>query len=213
MLRYTFGQNMLLLLAFALAIVVAMVFHEAAHAYAAYKQGDPTAKMMGRLSLNPAKHFDPLGLLSFAFIGFGWAKPVPVNPFNYKNFRRGNFWVSISGVLVNLVLGFLFSLGYVLMFRFAGFYDLGNFDGNLFIWFLGWFFMLGMILNIGLMIFNMLPIPPLDGGHLVFLTYEGIFRRPPNEMIQVILSYAGLLLILLLMIWTVSLDLAWVTRW
>jgi len=79
----------------------------------------------------------------------------------------------------------------------------------------GWseYLILLCLIGANLAVINLLPIPPLDGGHVLFLLYEGIFRRPPNELIQVILSYAGLFLIILLMVWTVSLDLACITRW
>ena len=92
--------------------------HEFAHAYAAYKNGDYTAKMQGRYTLNPFKHFDLIGLICFLVAGFGWAKPVPVNPYNFKDFKKGCFWVSIAGVLTNFVLAFLFFPLYLLAGQF-----------------------------------------------------------------------------------------------
>ena len=91
-----------------LAVVVVISLHEFAHAYVAYKCGDPTAKWAGRMTLNPVKHFDLLGMLAFALLGFGWAKPVPVNPANFKNYKRGSFLTSAAGVAVNYVMAFLF---------------------------------------------------------------------------------------------------------
>ncbi len=88
-------------------ILFSLILHECAHGYVAYRCGDPTAKMLGRLSLNPARHLDPIGTLCMFLLGFGWAKPVPVNPRNYRNFRRDDVLVSIAGVTVNLCL-FLF---------------------------------------------------------------------------------------------------------
>ena len=96
------------LLAAFIAVTLIISFHEFAHAYAAYKCGDPTAKFAGRMTLNPAKHFDPLGIVMFALAGFGWAKPVPVNPRNFKNYRWGSFWTAIAGVLCNFLFALLF---------------------------------------------------------------------------------------------------------
>lgn len=83
-------------------ILFSLILHECAHGYVAYRCGDPTAKMMGRLSLNPARHLDPIGTLCMFVLGFGWAKPVPVNPRNFRDYRRDDFLVSIAGVTVNL---------------------------------------------------------------------------------------------------------------
>ena len=90
-----------------LAIVFVLTTHEFAHGYVAYKFGDETAKRMGRLTLNPLKHFDPIGLLAFVLTRFGWAKPVPINPNNFKNKRQGYLWTSAAGVLVNYCTAFL----------------------------------------------------------------------------------------------------------
>ena len=100
-------ENIILLFAQFLAVVVVLTTHEFAHAYSAYKCGDPTAKMTGRMTLNPLKHFDPLGVVMFAVAGFGWAKPVPINPNNFRNYKKGCFWTAISGVLVNYLTAFL----------------------------------------------------------------------------------------------------------
>ena len=90
------------------AIVIALSFHEAAHAWAAYKMGDPTAKNLGRMTLDPTKHFSVFGVLSFILLGFGWGKPVPTNPRNYINYKKANILVAISGVTTNLLLSFVF---------------------------------------------------------------------------------------------------------
>lgn len=86
------------------AILIALTLHELAHGYVAYRCGDPTAQMMGRLTFNPLKHLDPIGTLFMVLFGFGWARPVPVNPRNYKNFRRDDFLVSIAGIVMNFCL-------------------------------------------------------------------------------------------------------------
>ena len=85
-------------------LLFSLILHECAHGYVALKCGDPTAKMLGRLSLNPARHLDPLGTLCMFVLGFGWAKPVPVNPRNFRNYRRDDFFVSIAGITVNMTI-------------------------------------------------------------------------------------------------------------
>lgn len=86
------------------AVIIALTFHEFGHAYVANLNGDPTARIMGRMTLNPIKHIDPLGFLCMMLIGFGWAKPVPVNPNNYRDYKKGELTVSLAGVGMNLLL-------------------------------------------------------------------------------------------------------------
>jgi Zn-dependent protease len=167
-----FGAKMILLCLFAAAMLCAIIPHEVAHGYAALKMGDPSAKIAGRLSLNPAVHIDPLGLLSFCIMGFGWAKPVPVNPFNYKNFRRGNFWVSIAGVLTNLGLAIILSFPLFFIDKFGDMNNMG-------IFMLYWFLFLCVILNITLMLFNLIPVYPLDGFNMLVS-----FTKPNNRYMQ-----------------------------
>jgi Zn-dependent protease len=165
-------EDLILVLVFALALLCAIISHEVAHGLAALKMGDASAKLAGRLSLNPAKHIEPVGLLCFCLVGIGWAKPVPVNPFNYKNFRRGNFWVSIAGVVTNLIIGFLASLFLFLVYRYANTNNLGFFA-------LFYFFYFCTAINISLMVFNLLPIYPLDGFNMLVS-----FTRPDNRYMQ-----------------------------
>jgi len=189
--NWTPTQTLMLIVAFGLAILIALVIHEYAHAWAALKQGDHTAKFAGRLTLNPAKHIEPLGLLCFCIVGFGWAKPVPVNPFNYRNFKRGNFWVSIAGVLMNLILGFIFSLGLFITWNYGSIN--GAFD-SIYIWGLYHFFLFGMVVNLSLMIFNLLPIPPLDGYNLL-----RSFTKPNNGFMFFMRNNAMIVLILVIL--------------
>jgi Zn-dependent protease len=109
-------QNPLQLLYILPAILIGMTVHEWAHAYAAYKLGDPTAKNLGRMTLNPIAHFDIFGFLCLLLVGFGWAKPVPINSRNFKHFRRDDIIVSLAGITMNLIVAFLFSFIYVLGF-------------------------------------------------------------------------------------------------
>ena len=186
--NYNFLQTILLIAGFLVAIMMALVLHEWAHAWAAFKSGDPTAKMMGRMTINPAKHVEPMGLIMFLFVGIGWAKPVPVNSFNYRNFRWGNFFVSIAGVTVNFILGFISSLGYYVMITFA---DLNN-DWLLGI---GYFFLFSMVINISLMIFNLLPIYPLDGYNML-----RSMTKPHNKFMNFMRQHSTLILIAVLLI-------------
>lgn len=146
-------------LMFVLAAVMAIVLHELAHGYAAILNGDLTAKYNGRMTINPAKHFDPIGFLMFMFVGFGWAKPVPVNASNFKNYRRGMFQVSIAGVLTNFLIAFLIYPLYS--------YSAANYDGGLLMHSLYYFSMFAFLLNLSLCVFNLLPIYPLDGFRLI----------------------------------------------
>lgn len=146
-------------------ILLSLTVHECAHAWAADKMGDPTAKMLGRLTLNPLKHLDPIGTLMLFFSGlFGWAKPVPVNPRNFRNLRRGDIIVSAAGPASNLALAVIFAVIIRLM---------GLIVPNIGLSMPGIYRPLllmaemGVIINIGMAVFNMLPIPPLDGSHVL----------------------------------------------
>lgn len=135
------------------ALLITVTFHELAHGFTAYKLGDPTAKEMGRLTLNPLKHIDPLGFLTLLIFHFGWAKPVPINPNYFKNRKQGTFLVSLAGPLSNFILGYI---SLVLL------YTVG--DSNSFISYtLQWV----LLYNIMFGIFNLLPVPPLDGSKLL----------------------------------------------
>lgn len=122
----------------------------------AYHFGDATAKYHGRLTLNPLRHLDPLGTVALLFFGFGWAKPVPINPYNFRDYRTGMLWVSFAGPLANFVLAltalFLFYIPLKIGFGWAPYY---KFIENL------------VIFNILLGVFNLIPIPPLDGSKIL----------------------------------------------
>jgi Zn-dependent protease len=141
------------------AFLLAITVHECAHAWMANRMGDPTARDMGRLTLNPLPHLDLFGTIAILVLGFGWAKPVMVNPLNLKNPRRDNLWISLAGPVSNLlsalILGMLFRAGE----RFLGL----SHSGELILLML----LLAVRLNIILAVFNLLPIPPLDGYHIL----------------------------------------------
>ncbi|HOM73288.1 MAG TPA: site-2 protease family protein [Armatimonadota bacterium] len=140
-------------------LVISLTVHELAHAKSAEMAGDDTARRAGRITLNPLAHLDPLGSLmmvvtAISGIGIGWAKPVPVNPYRFRNPRWDNLKVSLWGPLSNLLLAFFFA-------QIIRFY--GNHLGNVDYLFVGYF----VIINIGLAVFNLIPIAPLDGSHIM----------------------------------------------
>ena len=159
-------ETIVALLAQFLAVVVVLTFHEFAHAYAAYKCGDPTAKFCGRMSLNPAKHFDPIGLFAFVFAGFGWAKPVPINPNNFDNYKKGAFWTALAGVLTNYIMAFLFYPVFVLTWI----YVLPLFAGKYMAYFLYALTWGLFIYSLSFCVFNLIPLYPLDGFRIVDAT-------------------------------------------
>jgi len=144
-------------------ILIAIAFHECAHAYSAYKLGDPTARNLGRMTLDPLKHLDLIGGIMLLLVGYGWAKPVPVNPRNFKKLRRDDTIVSLAGCAVNFVLAFLLTGIFYLVangFKVQNEIVLRLIES-------------AVMVNIGLGIFNLIPIPPLDGYHVL----KNIFIR------------------------------------
>ena len=151
------------LLAQFFAVMIIITLHEYAHARVACWCGDPTAKYAGRMTLNPVKHFDPIGALMFAVAGFGWAKPVPVNPNNFRNYKSGSFWTSAAGIIMNYLTAFLFfgiaALGYM--------YVISEFYGTYMEIFLSVFLGSMVIYSLSFCVFNLLPVFPLDGFRMV----------------------------------------------
>ena len=153
-------EDIIIIFAQFLAAAVVLSF---AHAYAAYKCGDPTAKYAGRLTLNPLKHFDLWGIVMFALAGFGWAKPVPINPNNFDNYRKGSFWTSIAGVLMNYCMAFVLYPLFLLIVIYVCPFFAGTYM-EMFLEYLFW----GMFASsLSFCIFNLLPLYPLDGFRVV----------------------------------------------
>ena len=217
--------NALISLAYlTVCILFSLIIHECAHGYVALRCGDPTAKMLGRLTLNPAKHLDPVGTICMIFLHVGWAKPVPVNPRNFRNYRRDYILVSLAGIITNFCI-FLVSLiisailaKFMYMPEFIDSVDqyggkglflnvyssnvaasvyggVTMFDYGMSVPALAWvqrlFLMLAQM-NLGLAIFNLLPVPPLDGYRFLDqFAFRGQLRMDPRTMqiIQIVFLF------------------------
>lgn len=147
------------------AVLLAITVHEFGHAFAAYKLGDDTPLRQGRLSLNPLDHVDPLGIAMLLFAHIGWGKPVQVDPRNYNrdiSVEKADAIVSFAGPLMNFITAIIFALIYCAIFKFAGLSFLASNIGSIIIAIVGSV----VTMNIGLGVFNMIPLPPLDGSKI-----------------------------------------------
>ena len=180
----------MLLIGFVLSAVIAISCHEYAHGFAAYKLGDPTAKVQGRLTLNPVAHFEPIGLVMFVLVGFGFARPVPINPYNFKDYKKGMLITSFAGVIANLILAVI---GFGLMIG-AGYFYMSTISANngwtYFHFFFFKFATYLTLLNAVLIAFNLLPIYPLDGFRVV-----ETLTPPNNRFVEFMRRYGAYILI------------------
>ncbi len=148
-------------------IIIGITFHEAAHGYVSHWLGDPTPKNQGRLSLNPLAHIDPMGFIALLLVGFGWGKPVMIDPRYYKNPKRDELLVSLAGVTTNLIIAIIFAVIQILLIEAGIAYSLGSTWNmlNLMIQYV-------VFVNLVLMCFNLLPIPPLDGFSVITQLFD-----------------------------------------
>jgi Zn-dependent protease len=179
-----FLQRLVLLIP---AFLIAVTVHELAHGVVADRLGDPTARLQGRLTLNPLPHIDPLGAVAFLLAGFGWAKPVPVNAYNLRHPSRDMVWIAAAGPLANFAMAFVGLVAAVLAQRAVTLPFVAE-------------PLIGMLaavyrFNLVLAIFNLIPLPPLDGGH--FLPY--FLPRRSWTLVHRLEQYGPLLLLLLVM--------------
>ena len=162
----------------ALVALLAIVCHECAHGWVSYKLGDPTAKNAGRLTLNPLKHIDPIGILCMVLFRVGWAKPVPINPYYYRDRKKGIIYVSIAGPATNFILAFISLLIEGLLLKHSHSHNTN--------WIFCQLCYYSAVVNISLGLFNLVPIPPLDGSKVLgelwpkaahfYWKYQGYWR-------------------------------------
>jgi Zn-dependent protease len=156
-------MNIQSLLLIAPPILMALTFHECAHAYVAHRYGDDTAQKSGRLTLNPLRHLDPLGTIMIFLVQFGWAKPVPVNPYNLRNPKKDMLWISAAGPLSNMLLALVSGLLFRLFSDLALTAEMDTIAGPIVL-----MIFFSMKINLALAIFNILPIAPLDGSKILY---------------------------------------------
>jgi Zn-dependent protease len=168
--------------------LLAITVHEFAHAYVAFRYGDPTAKDMGRLTLNPLPHLDLFGTIALFLIGFGWAKPVMVNPHNLKNPRKDNLWIALGGPVSNLITAFILGM----LFRALGLFLPNTNTAQICMLMV----VMAVRLNIILAAFNILPLPPLDGFHVL----EGLVSNDVYLRLQNFGRYGSMVLLGLVLI-------------
>ncbi|MBR3324954.1 MAG: site-2 protease family protein [Clostridia bacterium] len=173
-------------------LLIAITFHEFAHAWVADKLGDDTPRNQGRLSLNPLAHLDPFGAILMLFAGFGWGKPVTINPSNFNrkvSIKKGNALVSLAGPAMNFILALLFSVIFGLIYKFADGFILSSVGKVVMIALQYTIFM-----NVGLGVFNLIPLPPLDGAKILL----GVL---PDNAVRWYKLHESFLYIVFLVIW------------
>lgn len=169
-----------------IGLISGITIHEASHAFVAYRLGDPTAKLQGRLTLNPAAHLDPLGTIAIIFLGFGWGKPTPFDPFNLRNIKRDSALISVAGAASNILLAIALCIPYLI----AYYFQMLNLSINT----IYYYITPVIFFNIILAVFNLLPIAPLDG----FKVLAGLLPRTWYEDFIQTEQYGIFILLILL---------------
>ena len=177
----------LYLVASFIAVAVVLSLHEFAHAFVAYTCGDMTPKMYGRLTVNPIAHFDLLGLLMFTFAGFGWAKPVPINPNNFRHYKRGLGFTAAAGVVMNYLCAFLFYPIYLVILYYV------NLPWAPINYFLQFLLLLMYTYSLSFCVFNLIPLPPLDGWRVA----EAVNRKR-GRVFRFFQRYGNIILLILI---------------
>lgn len=217
------GGTIVTLLYVAVCILFSLIIHECAHGWVALKCGDPTAKWMGRLTLDPRKHLDPLGTICMVFMRIGWAKPVPVNPRNFRNYRRDYILVSIAGIVTNLIVCLLSLTVSAILAKYiwkpeiieqftaagektllinvydnsfaaavyAGLYDyFGIYAQSQWLMYIQRLFLMLAQMNLGLAVFNLIPVPPLDGFRVLDqFVFKGRLNLNPQTMMYIHIGF------------------------
>ena len=197
---YSVETAIIIFIAYSLVFVISIALHEFGHAFVAYRQGDDTPKVQGRLTINPFAHLDLMGVICFLFAGFGWAKPVQVNPLRFKRYRTGIARVALADVTMNLLLCFVFSALYCLSLKWVNLSVISNF--------FYYFSYFGMSLNAYLIFFNILPIYPLDG-----FNWLSTKLKHDSKYVDFNYKYGYLILLVLVMTGLVSKYVMWCGEW
>lgn len=207
----SFVSGLLMLLAIVIVGAFAIMLHEVSHGYAAYLNGDYTAKYAGRLTLNPLKHFDILGTIMMLLVGFGWAKPVPIDSRNFRSYRKGMLMTSLAGVTMNLMLAIVALIGLCIVTAIFGaadivvsmvgvlYYGAGSSAAARYAYqFFYYLCAYGVTINMTLFLFNLIPIYPLDGFRVV-----ETLAKPDNAYVRFNYRYGNFLLIGVILIFTI----------
>lgn len=161
-------------------LLIALTIHEFSHGYAAYVLGDDTAKRAGRLTLNPISHIDPLGLIMLFVARIGWAKPVPINPYNFNNYKRDTAITAAAGPAANFALAIVLSIVFNVLKKMNP--DILTNSGGATLFWLG-MLLYAILINLALGLFNLIPIPPMDGSKIIggFMSDEAYFKYTARE--------------------------------